>query len=142
MKSVLIQPFVGIEAGAYRKNHLREKGCSGWELFLAKKDRSELAVRAGLHLTARKLPFGAVASVDLAWNRRVTFLDNKQTQQFVQFGTPFTIDGVMIDGNSVDWALTISKCVAGSLRIYLEGSGETGNRYSTYNGLVGFQYNW
>ncbi|MEI8125915.1 MAG: hypothetical protein WCG42_09175 [Parachlamydiaceae bacterium] len=60
--------------------------------------------------------------------------------RFVEFGSNFNINGVPLNGNSADGAITISTQLLEQLRVYLEASGEIWNKAATYNGLGGFEF--
>lgn len=130
MEALMVQPFIAFEAGSNWKKKFTEKGSSGWELTLNNKDRAVVSSRLGLHVTKGGL------SVDLAWDCRLSENTNSVNQRFAAFGNNFTIDGAEINRNSFDWAVTYTKR-QGKWNFYVEGSGENGSRFNSYNALLG-----
>ena len=143
-KNFLMQPFGGIEIGSYWRKRIVEHpvapSTGGWELVVSKRDRTNVYSRLGLHMTANDLPYRFAISLDLAWVKRLTCGDNALTMRFVEFGSNFNINGVPLNGNSADGAITISTQLLEQLRVYLEASGEIWNKAATYNGLGGFEF--
>ncbi|MEI8125896.1 MAG: autotransporter domain-containing protein, partial [Parachlamydiaceae bacterium] len=140
----LMQPFAGVEIGSYWRKRVVERpvapSTGGWELVVNERDRTNVYSRLGLHLTANELPYRFAVSLDIAWVKRLTCGDNALTMRFVEFGTDFNINGVPLNGNSADAAITISTQPIDQLRFYIEASGEVWNEASTYNGLGGFEF--
>ena len=140
--SFLIQPFAGLEVGSYWRDRVVEENAAGWELIVNKRDRGTVNSRLGVHMTANDLPCYISMSADLAWNKRLTNSNNAVSERFVQFGDNFNINGVGLDRNSLDYALTLSTAPCDGWRLYVEGFGEVWNRANTYSLLGGVEFTW
>ena len=137
--SWLIQPFAGLTAGKNWARHIHEKGSSGWEMSIDRKNSSVLKSRLGFHFTTQ--PGNKYISLDVAWDKRLIGPNANIGGQFEGFGSSFIIDGVPLNSNSIDYALTIGKTVKG-VSLYLQGSGETWNKANRFDLLAGLQYSW
>ena len=80
--------------------------------------------------------------MDLAWDNRLTKRNNRVHERFAQIGSSFDIDGVNLNNNSIDYALTVSSLIYDNLRVYVEGSGESWNKANVYNVLAGVEFCW
>lgn len=139
---LLLQPFAGVEVGAYRSQRIVESGSSGWNLTINKKERATVVSSIGLHATVNHLPCHSALNVDVAWNRRLTNLDNKFGQQFSDFGTNFAINGVDLNRNSLDVAVTGSTLFDDHWRFYVEGAAEFWNRAYSLDFVGGVELVW
>lgn len=139
---LLIQPFGGLEVGAFKRMRTVESGTSDWNLIVNKKERATVTSRLGVHLTANHLPYHSSLSCDIAWNKRLTSDNNSISEQFVNFGDKFTIDGVIIDSNSLDLAITGSTTLYDCWRFYVEGAAEVWNRAYNLNFIGGVEFTW
>ena len=137
---MLVQPFFGLVAGETWCSRVIEQPAGGWELGIAKKDRALVETRLGVHLTTPRLCAFA-CSIDLAWAKRITGSNSFVDGQFLQFGTPFEIDGVSLASNSFDYAITFSKGINGCL-LYLQASGQAWSHANDVDVLAGVQYTW
>lgn len=136
----LLQPFVGLETGSYRRKHIHETHADGWQLDVKKRDRSLSESRLGFHLTTCRS--NVDMSLDFAWNRRLTQRKNKIRERFAEFGSTFEIEGIKLSKNSLDYALTASTYICEDLRAYIEGSGESWSHSHLYNLLAGIEFRW
>ena len=140
-KTILLQPFFGVEAGAYRRNHITEYQPEGFGLSVHSKDFNQTSIRLGVHLTADICDVVDI-SLDVAWDRYLSGNHNSITDEFESFGTADRIKGVDLNVNSVDYALTLSTLLCDRWRLYVEGSGETWSNANQYNVLGGFTFSW
>lgn len=138
----LIQPFAGVEYDKYWRHHVTEKEKHGWGLTIKKKDWSATSSRLGVHLTTCSLCEDIEVSMDLAWNRLLSCRKSKIKGRFNEFGSDYTIRGIDIDRDSVDYAMTISKGFLNCLSTYLEFAGESWKRAHTYSILGGIELAW
>lgn len=140
---VLIQPFCGIEAGAYHRRQVKESDANGWGLMIKEKHHSYASTRIGVHLTTQIpcLNNGGL-SVDIAWNRFVNRLKNRAQGQFIDFGTTFDIDGIKLNQNSIDYALTLSSQINENCNVYIEGSGESWKHLNQFTMTLGINTGW
>ncbi len=133
------QPFLGVTAGGNWCHRVTEKNGGGWALKIDKKDCSLVNTRLGLHFTAQ--PSSVYISADIAWDKRFTGTNTPIGGQFIEFGNDFVIDGVNLNSNSFDYALTIGKTMD-CTRFYVQVSGEYWNHANVVDLLGGFQYSW
>ena len=106
------------------------------------RSRTNVFSRLGLHITTERLPYRFAVSLDLAWVKRLTCSDNAVNVRLVNFGGNFNINGVPLNSNSFDGAITISTHLCEQLRVYIEASGEAWNNAGTYNALGGAEFVW
>lgn len=141
--NALIQPFLGIEASAYHRNHVRESDANGWGLIINGKNHSFASTRLGLHLT-KQIPYlcNGDFSFDIAWNRLLNNVRNHVDGRFADLGTPFTIEGISLNENSIDYALTYSSQINENCDVYIEGSGESWNHLCQFNMTLGINTSW
>ena len=139
----LIQPFFGIEAGSYHRRHVKESDANGWGLIIKKKNHSYASTRVGMHLTTQ-LPYfnNDCLSFDVAWNRFLNRLNNRVEGRFADFGTSYTIKGIKLNQNSVDYALTYSSPINDNCNVYIEGSGESWKHLNQLNVILGINSDW
>ena len=140
--NLMIQPFAGVESNSYTRRQFRERNNSSFGLYVQRKNRTSATSRAGLHLTTQEEWCGFFLSADIAWDYRLTTVDNNLVERFLGFGTPFLIQGVPTSRNSIDGALTLSKFITQDLLSYIEAEGEVWNRSSSYNFQAGVQYSF
>ena len=141
----LFQPFAGVEVGSYSRSRVVEQPVGspgGWELVVNQRSRTNVFSRLGLHITTERLPYRFAVSLDLAWVKRLTCSDNAVNVRLVNFGGNFNINGVPLNSNSFDGAITISTHLCEQLRVYIEASGEAWNNAGTYNALGGAEFVW
>ena len=142
----LFQPFAAIQTGKGWRTRVKEKSDKGFELdhgLEIKKHRWTLtSARLGVHLTAVNLCQCIDASLDVAWNRLLGERKNCAVGRFIEFGDEFGINGISLDRNGVDYALTLSTCISEYARTYLEINGEIWRHASTYDILAGIEFSW
>ncbi len=137
-----IQPFLGLTGGYNWCKHVNESGGSGWAMHIKEKNCGLAKTRLGLHIAGEPcVPYPLYISGDIAWNLRITGSHAPVSGKFAAFGDDFTISGVSLNSNSIDYALTIARHI-NSFTLYFQGSGENWNRASNYDALVGLQYTW
>jgi outer membrane autotransporter protein len=143
---VLIQPFLGFELGYFRRSHIHEHGAHPINLDISAKSHTNVYSNLGVHITTQVTEQewleGVSFSLDLAWQCRLTSLDNKVSEHFRLFGDQFTIIGAPFARNSINGALTITKRFCEDWQCFVEASGERWSRASTYNFLGGVIYIW
>lgn len=140
--SSLLQPFFGIEAGSFQRHHVTESFAEGWGLVVHKRNRSLTTSRLGFHLTPCCYESNVNISVDLAWNALLTSNSNKIHEHFKSFGSEFSIRGIELNRNSLDYAITISSDLGNNWSGYIEGSGEYWNRANIFDILAGVNFTW
>ncbi len=139
---MLIQPFLGVQVDRNWRNKIDENNANGWGLKIKKHDWTAASTRLGLHLTTCDICDWIDASVDLAWNQLWTSDHNSTEGRFKQFGNSFRICGNTLDRASLDYALTLSKCLCDGLKGNLEVGGEWWRHANTFNVIVGIDYGW
>lgn len=137
---LLLQPFAGIEAGWYRRNHVGESGGSGWVLSIRERNRTTATGRLGVHFTANAL--NTEISFDVAWDRQFCNRHVKLRGRFAEAGDPFGICGIALSSNSVDYTLALTSCFRDNWRLTLEGSGESWSNAHIYNLYARVEYAW
>lgn len=142
LNCVLIQPFAGIEAGAFHRNRIIEHNAGGWELNIKQRRRTNVFGRIGLHLTANTFSEYCALRLDLAWAKRLTSRSNKIHASFAQFGSDFEIDGIPLGNSCIECAVTASVKLWENMSVYAEGNAEAWNHASTYGFLGGLQWHW
>jgi len=141
--NVFVQPFFGIEAGSYQRDHVKESFANGWGLIVQKRNHGFATTRLGVHLTTEECFQDLVdISLDLAWNCRLSSIKNHVNERFAAFGTPFKIKGIDLDSNSFDYALTVSAPLGDYFRGYIEGSGESWTNANVFNIVAGVELCW
>lgn len=139
----LLQPFIGVEVGNFRRKHVEESFANGWGLDVKKINHTLTTTRLGFHLTTNDMiQCGESLSLDVAWNYLVSHANNKVNERFQVFGNPFTIEWTKFNRNSIDYALTYSTFIFDTLQGYVEGIGESWEKGNTFAVQVGLQYFW
>jgi len=140
--NVLFQPFLGTELGGIWKNRVIESG--GGEFNLAINDRNEakLYSRLGFHATTNSFLCGIRASLDAAWQCRLTSNRNYLEERFTGFGTLFQVDGITVDRNSFQYAATLLYPMSNVWTIFAEGDGEVWGNASIYALTLGLTASW
>ncbi len=141
--SALVQPFFGLETESFKRNHLREDFASGAELVVDRRHRHLTSTRLGMHLSSASLFQNCFnVSVDLAWDCLVSDKDNTIRERFEEFGTGFDIEGIKLNRNGFDYAVTVSSEFRRNWTGYVKASGETWNRANIFDILAGVQFCW
>lgn len=139
---LLIQPFVGIQAGKAKRNHIRESNSSGFGLALKKHEWDTTSSRLGLHISTCALCDYINASLDIAWNQLLTSDRNSTTAHFREFEDSFQVCGDRFDRPSFDYALTFAACPYEGITGYFEFDGEWWQHANTFNILGGIEVSW
>lgn len=139
---LLVQPFLGIEVDSFWRKGLVEHHGDFWNLRINKQDRTSAFSRLGIHMTTQDLPYDLILSADLAWVKRLTGFKNSIDVRFVDFGDEFDLNGIHLDNNSVEGAITLISNLCENLDIYAEAAGEAWKDSYAYNLLGGINYSW
>ena len=132
---VLYQPFLGIEAGYYQSKHLHESGADALNLSIRTKSFNLINTSLGVHLKTTYEDF--VFRGDAAWLHCFNDLKTNLTNEYLSFGTPFSIKGIEQGQNGIWGVLNVSRNVD-IFNFYLELSGEAWNHWSAFGVDVGF----
>lgn len=138
----LIQPFLGVQAGKSRRNHINENFADGWGLSINKRDWSSVSSRLGFHLSQCNLCECINTTLDIAWNYLWSEHNNSTKGRFRHFGEAFSICGNNLDRNSFDYALNFQTCLCDDLEAYLELGGELWSRAHTFDVIAGIKFSW
>ncbi len=140
---LLLQPFLGLEAGYFRRQRITEYNQCNSLLNLAIDEKAcGLGYsRLGVHLTTQRY-YGIVLAVDLAWRCRLTTLDNDLKARFQGFGSSFNVNGLDVRRNSIDGALNLSATLANGWDVFIEASGQWWQRASFGSLLGGLEIDW
>lgn len=137
----LFQPFLGVEGGYYRHDHINEHRSSTiFAVNVKDKTYGTASSRLGVHLLTELscLKF----YVDAAWQYRLTSPHNSSRQHFRDFGDSFTIIGIPVARNSLDAAITLAATVVEGWEIYAEAQGQFWKNASSYSVLGGMVIGW
>jgi autotransporter-associated beta strand protein len=143
ISSLLIQPFVGCEAGFYTLHHFKEKGTSPFKLTIHGKNHRTAYSCVGLHLTSPD-PFWNkfTVSLDGSCRYRWTSMDNTDKHQFQQFGTTFKTKGFQMQRLSFISDLYLATNLMTDLEIYLQVQGNWWSQASAFNIIGGLHTHW
>jgi autotransporter-associated beta strand protein len=133
------EPFLGLFVGENWSKHLKESGGEGWAMKIHKKDCNLVKSRLGVHFTAQ--PGAAYIAADIAWDKRFSGAHSSIGGEFIEFGDDFVIEGLGVDSNSFDYALTIGRA-KNCWKVYVQAAGEYWNKANYVDILAGFQYSW
>lgn len=139
---VLIQPFIGFEAGQLKRNCKEEHHNIQVDLIYSGKTMTSAYSRVGVHFTTPENCYDLTCALDLAWQYRLTSFDNDLTLRFVDFGEAFTITGVPVERNSASAAFTVWSEIFDGWTLYLQLSGERWKRVSNYDVTGGLIFKW
>lgn len=139
---VLVQPFGGIEVGSSWRDSVTEHQTQEWGLSIHKKNWTTVSSRVGLHLTMNDVCANIDCVLDIAWNKILSNRRNNINGKFKDFGGSYKIQGINLDANSIDYALTLSSFICPGLRGYLEFTGESWQHFTSLNGLCGIEFSW
>lgn len=137
-----IQPFIGLEVDYFNLNKFHEKGDQEF-LSVHVKDESYSNVnsRLGVHLTATPIQ-NFLVSLDLAWQCRLSSLENHLHERFIGFGDQFYIKGVPLHRNSIDGTFNIGYDLCDGWEFYAEAAGQWWKNASFYDILAGVNIAW
>ena len=141
-KNTLVQPFAGIEVGAYTREKVTEDSQSGLQLYIKSRKFTNVFTRTGLRVTTYRLPYNTYGSIDLSWLKQLSNKNNVMHAGFVDFGNTFSIQGANLHTNSFEGSLTLSSKILRDLRLYTQASGAVGFHFYTYNLQGGLEFLW
>lgn len=136
----LFQPFVGIEAGYFRHDHIHERHSNLFSVNVKNKTHGTASSRLGIHFLTEMSCFKLF--FDGAWQYRMSSLHNRSHTQFQNFGKDFKIVGIPFARSSFDSALNLSATIIDGLEVYVEGQGQWWKDASTFSVLGGFIIAW
>lgn len=139
---VLIQPFVGLEAGQFKRDCKREHHSVLADLVYSGKTMTSAYSRVGVHFTTPENCYDLTFALDLAWQYRLTSFNNDLKVKFVEYGEPFIITGVPVERNSASAAFTVWSEIFDGWTLYLQASGEKWKRVSNYDITGGLIFKW
>lgn len=137
----LFQPFLGVEGGYYRHDHINEhRSNTIFAINARERTYGTASSRLGVHLLTELscLKF----YVDAAWQYRLTSPHNDSRQRFRDFGDSFTIRGIPLARNSLDAAINLSATIFNGWEIYVEAQGQFWKNASSYSALAGMMIGW
>lgn len=138
---LLLQPFLGLEAGCYYYKKIDENGTSPLTLYLKQKSYATFDTRLGIHISSNT-KFGLSAGLDLAWQYRCTNLQNARYVEFQDFGSVFKLQGAGIDRNAIDGALNITQRIDQFWSVYATAWLEKRSNLTSYSLIGGVSANW
>lgn len=139
---LLIQPFVGIEAGYFNFKRFSENGNAAINLDIRQKSYAALHSLLGFHLTFQNMPCQISLGIDLDWRYRFTKIQNRREMSFENSGSTFDIIGVNNLRNTYEGALTLSKQFAECWNVYIQASGQHSSCFKNYSFVGGFATRW
>lgn len=139
-RTVLIQPFLGLEYGHYWRTHASESGAAAANLFVHAQDFDNFESRLGAHFTSSCGRF--LFSADADWRYRYTHLGDTLSLSFIDFGPSFSIIGPRQNRNSFEGAVYGATPLCDTVTAYVEGFGEVSNRFANYGVTLGLQKVW
>ncbi len=137
---VLLQPFVGFEAGFYRQKEFDESGADSLNLTVSKQEVNTYDSYLGTHVTTYWDCF--VINADISWQHRYDRSCVNTTTRFEEFGESFSIYGVRLGRNAVNWAFNASTEYREGVTLYAELSGQRWKNWSTYGIDLGISLEW
>lgn len=143
---ILIQPFIGLEAGYYGFNGITESGAGVANLTIASHAVGSTFSRVGVHITP-ELPQcilwdGFYWSLDVAWLHRFRYADDNILVTFQEFGSPFFIDGILQNRSGFEGAIQLALPIRDIYTLWLEFSGEHWGRFQSMAGTFGVEVLW
>lgn len=139
---LLIQPFIGVEAGYFRQNGIHEHGGSVLDLDIHRRSYGSARSYLGFHLTTDKLPCNINLAIDGSWQCRLTTVNNKIRARFNEFGDSFSVRGVEWQRNIFEGSIYMSKDFCDRWSAYTSLEGQIGSRVSSYSYTVGIKTEW
>jgi uncharacterized protein with beta-barrel porin domain len=140
-KSQYLQPFLGLEAGYYCRDNIKEHGADSFNLLIKNKHRFTFNSRLGFHFFA-EFSSDTTISADIAWKHRFSSSKEVLESAFAGFGDEFTIWGVKKDHDIAEGSLYISKQFNKCVRLYTDLFGQISSRYSAYGISGGISMAW
>jgi len=139
---VLIQPFIGLEAGQLKRDCKVEHHSLDVDLNLSGKTMTSAYSRVGVHFTTPENCYDLFFALDLAWQYRLTSFKNDLKAKFVNYGDAFIITGIPVERNSASMAFTVWSEIFDGWTLYLQASGERWKRVSNYDITGGLIFKW
>ncbi len=139
---LLVQPFIGIQAGRNWRGRIDENQETNWGLLIDKYHWSTTRSRLGLHFSTSNFYDCIDASLDVAWNQLLSSHKNSTVGRFKQFGNDFPVCGDKLDRCSFDYALELTASLCDGLKGYVELNGEFWQHASTINVIGGVELSW
>lgn len=140
-RSLLIQPFFGLEGGYYGSKRISESGLSAINLNVHEKSYGTANSRLGLHLSSWDGKYGFEFGFDLSWQYRLIAPQESRRVSFETFGESFSVHGVKIDRSSFDGAFSVAKRLD-TWTIFVQVEGQVSNTLANYNVMGGLNYAW
>lgn len=141
IECMLFQPFIGLETGFYRRNHIKEHHDVLFDITVLEKSIGTASTRLGMHFNSQFMNCFEL-SADLAWRYQINSIDNHIETRFATFGLEFETDGVNWGRNSVDGALNLSYLICNCVEIYAEADGQWWDKASAYSLIGGLKARW
>lgn len=140
--NILVQPFVGLDAGYFAINRFSEWNANPIGLRIHRGAYVAATSALGGHFTYNPQACGIELGLDLAWRYRLTKVRNSLGVNFETFGNSFTILGDYLGRNSLDTTLSFQKeCGHGSL-VFIDLTGQWWTHATSYSLSGGFQWTW
>lgn len=136
----LFQPFIGIEGGYFRQDHIHERCNNLFAVDVKNKTHGTASSRLGVHFLTEMSCFKIF--FDAAWQYRLSSLHNRSHQRFKNFGKDFRIVGIPFARSSFDSALNLSATIVDGWEVYVEGQGQWWKDASTFTVLAGLIIAW
>ncbi len=139
---VLLQPFLGIQAGHYHLYKTKEQGTYPIALTLLEKNRNTASSRLGIHLTGWPDACWGFFGIDCAWQCLLTSQNQEIRGYFQAFDDSFTLSGVPLQKNSIEGAVFIHGSLSNSWHVFAKASGQKWSDASTYDIMIGIETSW
>jgi|GEM_PF-7005404 len=133
-----VQPFVGVEGGAFERNAIHEHGAGVLNLQSPRKKQGIVNSRLGLRWEIPLWPYLNFEGT-IAWWHRHAHATNKSRFAFTTFGSSFPIVGPSEDQNWGELLLSLSQDLNETWTLFAEFSGEKGSHTSLFAFDVGVQ---
>lgn len=138
---LLFQPFIGLQVEENWRSKVHENSHT-WGLTIDKQQWSTVNSRLGVHINSWELCENIDASLDLAWNQRLSSSSNSTKGRFKHFGDSFRICGNSLDAASFDYALNFTGGCIEDFQVYVELEGQWSSHANTTGVLAGIKYSW
>jgi len=138
----LVQPFLGFEGGYYNFYSFNETGTAPVALGFGHRSYGTVDSRLGVHLSSGQYNCGFSIGLDLAWQCRLSELQDHRKTFFEEFGTEFVVDGSHINRNSLEASINLNQRVNECWGFYLTGNGRFWNKAYAYDLVGGINVNW
>ncbi|MEI8365448.1 MAG: autotransporter domain-containing protein [Parachlamydiaceae bacterium] len=142
IESILLQPFIGIEASYYHRGFIHEHGADCADLVISEKSYENISSRLGVHATCYSEQMNTVFGLDASWLYRFTAPQNSINAQFKSFGNLFTIEGVSWGRNCVEGSVFLDTTLVDSWKFSARFSGQKWENAVTCNLLISLENSW